>query len=69
MIDRLDFADLNEPVLDVFRGSYKDTVTMVLRLSQNLESNSSMRIEQLSKLTWEKSIPFNIDNCCKNIVQ
>lgn len=49
MIDRLDFADLNEPVLDVLRGGHEDAMAMILRLTQNLEIKiaSLMFVQQI----------------------
>ena len=36
VIDRLDLAHLDEPLLDVLGGRHEDAVTVVLRLTQHL---------------------------------
>lgn len=49
MIDRLDFANFNKPVLNVLRGGYEDAMAMILRLTQNLEMKiaSLMFVQQI----------------------
>lgn len=50
VVDRLDFAHFDKPVLDIFGGRHQNTVPMVLGLAQNLKRSriKSMQMHLLA---------------------